>query len=192
MLNRKKEKIINEIFSEKPKKDKVILYVIESKNVKEAISRAFASKNNGEKKRLNSHQHRVGVKNLEYAYNLCSDSFEENLETCNSFEEIIQLFDSFSFKGYRFGNLAKYDIALRMAFYLHEEKGKDCLPKMVYLYGTGPLNAFKNLIGTRVKKKKVSIDELKPCEILYKLLIKNNFEPWEIEVRLCDYWRGIK
>lgn len=145
------------------------------------LKRAFLSKDQSGK--LFSHQYRVGTKILVITLGIYQKKYINDISNWKDFEDIFKSIDKVILK--RFGGLAKYDIALRIAFYLNKNNNGNFLPKTIFLYGPGPRKAYKKLFNKRIINNRVSISSFKGAKV-ENIIIKQKLEPWEIEIILCE------
>ncbi len=134
-------------------------------SITEAIKHATGSVG-----KVPDHQRRVGREALTRA----SDQLlrhQEEIESCETFAEILALVEASTAGVRRFGRLAVYDTACRLGVYLGVE------PEAVYLHA-GTADGAKAL-GLGTSRGYLEMDEL-PAP--FRLL-----EPWECEDFLCIY-----
>lgn len=138
-------------------------------NLKEAIEKASKSIDPTNDNKIFSHQRRVGFKVANRGYELLKQR-EDDLKSCQSFEEILAITDKVSKQIFRLGPLWSYDTALRIGFQ------KEIYPKNVYLQAgvkNGYIKVFNQNPKNRFEEKNKFPKEL---QIL---------EPYEIENFLC-------
>jgi hypothetical protein len=114
------------------------------------------------------HQRRISRTTLQTVYEHLLDN-QAQLAKVQSFEDILELVANCAVGG--FGELARYDTALRLAVYLN------VLPQQVYLHSGTHIGA--NRLGLETKCKYLSVNELP--EPLHAL------PPHQIEDFLCIY-----
>jgi hypothetical protein len=172
------------IFSFKKRKNKygdVISFVNDSKDINEAVERAYKSRDrNG---RMDNHQRRVGEKVLLAALEKFNQlHLFSKLDTCKNFNCIYEIIKKT--KPYRFGGLTIYDIALRIALYKRIE------PDFICLAGSGPYNAVK-IINSNIKisNRRVEKNEI---EKIHPLITNSGLKPFETEIILCDFMKCYK
>jgi hypothetical protein len=107
----------------------------------------------GKEGRIHSHQHLVGKKKLEQARKALERHAGE-IESCQSFDELLTLVEGCTVDIYRFGILAVYDTSLRLGAYL------GLWPEVVYLHA-GTRKGCKAL-GVATKGGTVALDMLPP------------------------------
>lgn len=138
-------------------------------NLKEAIEKAAKSIDPTNDNKMFSHQRRVGFKVANRGYELLKQR-EDDLRSCQSFEEILAITDEVSKQIYRLGQLWSYDTALRIGFQ------KEIYPKNVYLQ-SGVKNGYKKIFNQNSKNRFEEKNKFpKELQIL---------EPYEIENFLC-------
>lgn len=149
--------------------DKVIEHVLEQKDLEAAVLTAAISEDSNGK--LHSHQYLVGRAKLElFASKLGGKTGE--IRKAGSFDEIYNVVESIEMKGV--GLLARYDIALRIGFYMKT------LPTRVYLHRgvkTGAERLLKRKTNNRFIDREELIEPLRSADI----------ECWEIEDILCIF-----
>ncbi len=174
-------------------KNDVINHTIASKNIREAIKKAFLSMD--DKGNLPSEQRIIGRRVLAKAYNQFHNRFLVNLDNgynflfsmVNSglkFENLLKMMDLI--RVHRFGELAKYDIALRIAFYLKEHNQIDCLPEKIYLLRESTKRSYKFIFNDYDTKNIVTIKSLKN-NIIGASILKTCLAPWQIEILLHKF-----
>ena len=159
----------------------VIPVVLKSKDIEEAIKRAFRSKDKN--RIMEQHQHRVGKKVLCKAYKkFIKLGLTAELENCKDFEYIYNLVRQA--KVTRFGELAIYDVALRIALF------KKIEPELVYLSGWRTKEAYRILANK--KRSPATIDKSK----IFNVITNSKLKPFEIEIVLClfseCYYKQLK
>ena len=121
-------------------------------------------------RKVPDHQRRVGRKVLTQACNRLL-RHQEEIETCKSFDELLDLIEQHTADIHRFGTLAVYDTACRLGIYLGLK------PKVVYLHAGTAKGA--QALGLDTSRGHLEMSELpKPFRLL---------EPWECENFLCIY-----
>lgn len=135
----------------------------------EAIEKAAKAIDPTNNNKMFSHQRRIGYKITNSGYEILKQR-EDDLKSCQSFEEILVITDDVSKQIYRLGPLWSYDTALRIGFQ------KKVYPKNVYLQA-GVKNGYKKIFNQNPKNRfEEKIKFPKELQIL---------EPFEIENFLC-------
>jgi hypothetical protein len=89
-------------------------------NLRDAVKKAFFSED--EQGKVDSHQHRVGRQRLALAAEIALKHFDAQcISSFENFHSVYQFVESVSYKVKGFGQLATYDVALRIAKYLNLE-----------------------------------------------------------------------
>jgi len=121
-------------------------------------------------RKVPDHQRRVGRKVLTQACNRLL-RHQDEIETCKSFDDLLDLIEQHTADIHRFGTLAVYDTACRLGVYLGLK------PKVVYLHAGTAKGA--QALGLDTSRGHLEMSELpKPFRLL---------EPWECEDSLCIY-----
>ncbi len=168
----------------------------QSNNLEKAISKAFKSED--ECLKVHSHQHRVGRKVLEQARNIALNIYKENnySETdLNTFDEIYNKFvSSIRCKVKGFGELAHYDISLRIAKYQNAKYPNCGNLTEVYLH-RGTLDGAKAVFNAgHIDKsiKKSDIREGEKISVSHFPSPLNNLSGDHLENLLCIYKEELK
>jgi hypothetical protein len=124
----------------------------------------------GPKNKIEDHQRRVGRATLKLAATALLKRIKQ-IENCRSFAELLACIEEATKDIDRFGELAAYDTAFRIAVNLN------LMPKAVYLHA-GTRKGCRAL-GLKANRRYVEMDELpKELQVL---------EPHEVEDFLCIY-----
>ena len=154
--------------------DKVLENVLSQKKLETAILTSAISEDiNG---RLHNHQHRVGRKKLEVFAAKLEEKAKE-IQAANDFDEIYKIVNSIQVK--RVGQLAKYDISLRIGFY------RGLLPTKIYIHQGTKVGA-ELLLKKKINKRFIEREEL------IEPFISADIECWEIEDILCIFKGKMK
>lgn len=138
-------------------------------NINETIEKAAKAIDPTNDNKMFSHQRRVGFKVANRGYELLKQR-EDDLRSCQSFEEILAITDEVSKQIFRLGQLWSYDTAIRIGFQ------KKVYPKNVYLQA-GVLKGYKKIFNRNPKDRFEEKNKFpKELQIL---------EPYEIENFLC-------
>ena len=141
----------------------------ENFDLNEAIEKAALAIDPTNDNKMFSHQRRVGYKVAKSGYESLKER-EDDLRSCQSFEEILAITDVVSKQIFRLGQLWSYDTALRIGFQ------KKVYPKNVYLQA-GVLKGYKKIFNRNPKDRFEEKNKFpKELQIL---------EPYEIENFLC-------
>ncbi|MEX2140007.1 MAG: hypothetical protein WD894_12145 [Pirellulales bacterium] len=123
---------------------------------------------------IHGHQHLVGKKKLEQARKELMRHTSE-IESCDSFDELLNCVEDSTQNIYRFGTLAIYDTSLRLGAHLN------LWPDVVYVHA-GTKNGCRAL-GVKTKGGRVELDQLpKAIRVL---------EPYQAEDFLCIFKNQI-
>lgn len=91
-----------------------------AENLRDAVNKAFLSEDQDGK--VDKHQHRVGRQRLTLAAAIALEHFDAQcLSSFENFHSVYKFVESVSYKVKGFGQLATYDVALRIAKYLNLE-----------------------------------------------------------------------
>lgn len=143
----------------------------ENFDLKEAIEKAAKSIDPTNDNKMFSHQRRVGFKVANSGYKLLKQR-EDDLKSCQSFEEILVITDDVSKQIYRLGPLWSYDTALRIGFQ------KKVYPKNVYLQA-GVIKGYKKIFNQNSKNRFEEKNKFpKELQILEQFEIENFLCIW--------------
>ena len=128
--------------------DPVVNYCLRQDFLEAAIKIAVVAENVDGK--LHEHQYRVGREKLRNYYDKLSP-YTKEIGACNSFDELYNILESYKVKG--IGELALYDIAVRIATFMEKKSytASNMLPDKVYLH-RGSKNGARILLGRNVKR----------------------------------------
>jgi hypothetical protein len=129
------------------------------------------------KKKMDSHQYRVGYENCELGYEELM-KYKNEIIKAKSFEDLFEITEKIRIKVNRIGDLWSYDTALRIGFNMGFE------PKEVYLQ-SGVIDGLNKVLpSNRYKGRCISLKELpKELQVL---------RPYQVENFLCIYARDNK
>lgn len=171
------EKLIED-FKKKYKMEDCAILCRSKPDLIEAIEVAVSAEN--EINKVDRHQCRVGRYKLKvYREKLIGEKFD-SIRSCKDFDTLYNTIEACKMKG--IGLLTKYDISIRIAYYLYKKDGNpNILPNMIYLH-RGAKDGARNLLGSdKVSKRKI------PREILPSPLRESSLSCDEIESFLCSY-----
>lgn len=149
MNSRRLEDLVKE-FKGKNHDDPVVNYCLCQDSLEEAIKIAVLSRHREKGKMImHHHQYKIGLKRLT-KYHKKLSSYIEKIETCNNFDELYGVLESYKDKG--IGELALYDIAVRIATFMEKKSytASNMLPDKVYLHA-GSEKGARILLGRNVK-----------------------------------------
>lgn len=165
-------------------RDPLILYCMEQSptELHEVIKIAACSVyKDKDKDKIHDHQRHVGKKILKKFADLLKQE-EQEIKTVKNFEKLLSIVKSV--KCHRVGELAKYDIAERIGFFL------GIFPDKIYLHA-GAKEGAKNLLGKlQYRKRSLSLEEL-PKE-LQDYMLKMELKFYDLEGLFCIYKKDLK
>ncbi len=148
MNSRRLEDLVKE-FKDENHDDPVVNYCLCQDSLEEAIKIAVLSK--GENGKMRSHQRRIGHHRL-YKYYECLLDHIKEIEVCNNFDKLYRILESYKVEVKGIGELALYDIAVRIATFMEKKSytASNMLPDKVYLHA-GSEKGARILLGRNVK-----------------------------------------
>lgn len=153
---------------DKPNLDRLLSHYNRLAPFEEVIKDAALAKTPEGKR--HPHQRRIRKEVLEHAAKVLLDSIDE-INSCNSFESLIELVEEKTKELKGFGELAIYDTSLRIGV------NKNIYPPKVYIHA-GTREGVK-VLGLEYKSKALEVQSF-PESI-------RALQPWEIEDFLCIY-----